>query len=212
MAQVFVLLDETIGHMHGKAMVPEVEELEIVNRKTYTGDKKSYKPYGVGKDEPAVLNPFFQGYRYHLTGLHHGPTSSSTEDPQMCQDLIERLLNKIDAHKDDLESNEEYMLDDADVCIISYGSASMAVKEAIGKLRAEGIKAGLFRPITLWPSPEKRIAELGKKFDKIVVVELNMGQYAEEIERVIHRTPAKLNKANGRAIEPSAIVTKVKEL
>ncbi len=213
MAQVFVLLDETIGHMTGKAMVPNKEDLEIINRKVYTGDKASYKPYGVGPDEPAVLNPFFQGYRYHVTGLHHGPTSSSTEDPEVCQALIERLLNKIDNHKADLESNEEYMMDDAEVCIISYGSASMSCKEAINKLRAEGIKAGLFRPITLWPSPDKRIKELGEKFkDKILVVELNMGQYAEEVERIIHRTPVKLNKANGRAIEPSAIVAKVKEL
>lgn len=212
MAQVFVLLDETIGHMTGKAVVPNKEDLKIINRKTYTGDKKSYKPYDVAQDQPAVLNPFFQGYRYHLTGLHHGPTGFPTEDPKLCQDLIERLLNKIDAHKADLESNEEYMLDDAEIAIIAYGSASMAVKEAINKLRAEGIKAGLFRPITLWPSPDKRIKEIGEKFKKVLVVELNMGQYSQEVERIIHRQPATLFKANGRAIEPSAIVTKVKEL
>lgn len=212
MAQVFVLLDETIGHMHGKAMIPDLESLKIENRKEYTGDKKSYKPYEVAGDQPAVLNPFFKGYRYHLTGLHHGPTGFPTEDPKLCQDLIERLLNKIDAHRDDLESNEELQLEDADVAIIAYGSASMAVKEAIKKLRADGVKAGLFRPITLWPSPEKRIAEIGEKYKKVLVVELNMGQYSEEVERIIRRKPATMFKANGRPIEPDAIVAKVKEL
>lgn len=212
MAQVFVLLDETIGHMHAKAVLPDLKDIKIVNRKEYTGDKATYKPYDVGKNEPAVLNPFFRGYRYHLTGLHHGPTGFPTEDPKLCQDLIERLLGKIDTNQSDLESNEEFMLEDADVAIIAYGSASMAVKEAIKKLRKEGVKVGLFRPITLWPSPEKRIKAIGEKYKKILVVELNMGQYLQEIERIIKRTVPSLNKANGRPIEPDAIVAKVKEL
>ena len=213
MTTVMVLLDETIGHMHGKAVLPDVEEVKagIVKRKEFTGDPKDYKPYGVGPDEPAVLNPFFKGYHYHITGLHHGPTGFPTEDAKMCQDLIERLLRKIEAHVDEIESYEEYMLDDADIMILCYGSVALAAEEAIKRLREEGIKVGMFRPITLWPSPEKKMKELAEKFDKILVPELNMGQYATEVERVMKKPFVQLNKANGRPISPAEIIEKIKE-
>jgi 2-oxoglutarate ferredoxin oxidoreductase subunit alpha len=215
MTPVFVLLDETLGHMHGKAMLPDLEEVQksVVKREVFKGDPKDYKPYEAKKDKPAVLNPIFKGYRYHITGLHHGPTGFPTEDEHICQYNIERLMNKIRAHHEDLVKYEEYMLDDAEVCIIAYGSISRAAKEAVIKLRSEGIKAGLFRPITLWPSPKKRLRELAKEFDKIFVTELNMGQYLQEIQRVMKRDDFQtLHKANGRPIAPLEMVAKVKEM
>ena len=133
MKPVFVRLDETLGHMHGKALLPDLEEVQksIVNRKVFEGDPKDYKPYEAGPTEPAILNPFFKGYRYHVTGLHHGPSGFPTEDGEMCQYNISRLMNKIRAHHEDLVRYEEYMLDDAEVCIIAYGSISRAAKEAV---------------------------------------------------------------------------------
>jgi 2-oxoglutarate ferredoxin oxidoreductase subunit alpha len=215
MQPVFVLLDETIGHMHGKAMIPTAESVkaEIKPRKVFEGDPKDYKPYGVGEDEPAVLNPMFKGYRYHYTGLHHDADGFPTEEIETCRKLIDRLFKKVDAHKDEIELNEEYMLDDADILLIGYGSASLAIKEAINRLREEGIKVGMFRPITLWPSPEERLYELGQKFDKVLSVELNQGQYLEEIQRAMGRKDIeKLTKTNGRPFSPNDIIEKVKEV
>jgi 2-oxoglutarate ferredoxin oxidoreductase subunit alpha len=213
MTPVFLLLDETLGHMQGKATIPDVEELEIVKREEFSGDPKDYKPYGQDMDKPAVLNPFFKGYRYHITGLHHGPTGFPTEDGEQCEFNIERLMGKINKNREDIISYEEYRLDDAEVCIIAYGSISRGAKEAVEKLRKDGIKAGLFRPITIWPSPAKKLKEIGEKFDKILVTELNMGQYLEEIQRVTKRDDFKtLHKANGRPIAPSEMVEKVKEM
>jgi len=213
MTPVFVLLDETLGHMQGKAVLPEIDELEIVKREEFSGDPKEYLPYQVPMNKPAVLNPFFKGYKYHITGLHHGPTGFPTEDAEQCEFNIERLVGKINANADDIVSYEEYKLDDAEVCIIAYGSISRGAKEAVEKLRDEGIKAGLFRPITIWPSPEKKLKEIGEKFEKIFVTELNMGQYLEEIQRVMKRDDFKtLHKANGRPIAPSEMVAKVKEM
>ena len=213
MQPVFVLLDETIGHMSGKAIIPDIEEVEAqrVYRKRFDGDKKDYKPYAVADDEPAVLNPMFEGYRYHFTGLHHGPTGHPTEDADTCDALMKRLFKKVDAHTDELELNEEYMLDDADIMIIAYGSVSLGVTEAINRLRAEGIKVGMFRPKTIWPSPAKRINELMNKFDKVLVTELNMGQFADEVQRVSGRSNFDtLFKVNGRPLSPLEIIEKVK--
>lgn len=213
MQPVFVLLDETIGHMSGKAIIPDLEEVQAskISRKRFDGDKKDYKPYGVGPDEPAVLNPMFEGYRYHFTGLHHGPTGHPTEDADTCDALMKRLFNKVDAHLDELELNEEYMLEDADIMIIAYGSVSLGVTEAINRLRKEGIKVGMFRPLTIWPSPAKRIKELMTRFDKVLVAELNMGQFSDEVQRVSGRSNFDtLFKVNGRPLSPLEIIEKVK--
>ncbi len=217
MTPVFVLLDETLGHMVGKAVLPDKEEVErnIVNRRVYEGDPTTYEPYNVPADEPAILNPFFKGYRYHITGLHHGPTGFPTEDAKLCQELIDRLFNKILSKKDEIITYEEFMIDDADILVIAYGSVSLAVKETIKDLREEGIKVGLFRPITLWPSPEEKINELCNKFDKVLVTEMNKGQYFKEIQRASGRkaeTFATLFKANGRPISPIEIKNKIREM
>ena len=218
MQPVIVLLDETLGHMHGKAMIPSKEDVAagIKPRVEFTGDPKDYKPYGVGADEPAVLNPMFKGYRYHFTGLHHDAMGFPTEEIETCRKLIQRLEDKVMMHTDELELNEEFMVDDLeknDVLIIAYGSVSLAAKEAIKHLRAQGIKAGLFRPITLWPSPAKQIKHFTDKIKNVLCVELNIRQYTEEVERVSGRLDIEgLYKVNGRAISPYEIVEKVKEV
>jgi 2-oxoglutarate ferredoxin oxidoreductase subunit alpha len=220
MQPVIVLTDETIGHMHGKAIIPTLEEVQkgIVPRKTFDGPAEEYRPYGVGEDEPAVLNPMFKGYRYHFTGLHHDAKGFPTEEIETCRKLIQRLEDKVMNHTDELELNEEFMLDDFDgsegeVLIIAYGSVSLAAKEAIRHLRKDGIKAGLFRPITLWPSPAERIKHFTDMTKNVLCVELNIRQYTEEIERVSGRLDLEgLYKVNGRAISPYEIVNKVKEV
>ncbi|MEA2027899.1 MAG: 2-oxoglutarate synthase subunit alpha [Campylobacterota bacterium] len=220
MQPVFVLTDETLGHMHGKAMIPTVEEVKkgIVPRKTFDGAPEDYRPYECGPTEPATLNPMFKGYRYHFTGLHHDGKGFPTEEIETCRKLIQRLEDKVMAHTDEIELNEEFMMDDLDgsdgeVLIIAYGSVSLAAKEAIRHLRADGIKAGLFRPITLWPSPADTIKKHTDKIKNVLCVELNIRQYTEEVERVSGRLDIEgLYKVNGRALSPYEIVEKVKEV
>ena len=220
MQPVFVLTDETLGHMHGKAMIPTVEEVKagIVPRKKFDGNPEDYRPYECGPTEAATLNPMFEGYRYHFTGLHHDGKGFPTEEITTCRKLIQRLEDKVMAHTDELELNEEFMLDDfngedGEVLIIAYGSVSLAAKESIRHLRKDGIKAGLFRPITLWPSPADRIKHFTDMTKNVLCVELNIRQYTEEVERVSGRLDIEgLYKVNGRAISPYEIVEKVKEV
>jgi len=216
MQPVIVLTDETLGHMHGKAMIPTLEEVKagIVPRKTFDGAPEDYYPYECEHDEPAVLNPMFEGYRYHFTGLHHDKNGFPTEEIETCRKLIQRLEDKVELHKDEIELNEEFMMDDADVMIVAYGSVSLAAKEAIRDLRKDGIKAGLFRPITLWPSPAEKIKSYTDKIKNVLCVELNIAQYTAEVERVSGRIGEikGLYKVNGRAISPAEIVAKVKEV
>jgi len=215
MQPVIVLLDETIGHMHGKADIPTVEDVEagVVPRKRFDGKPEDYFPYQCEHDEPAVLNPMYEGYRYHFTGLHHDKNGYPTEEIETCRKLIQRLEDKVALHEDEIESYEEFMMDDAEIMIIAYGSVSLAAKESIRHLRKDGIKAGLFRPITVWPSPATKIKEHTDKIEKVLVVELNIGQYHSEIQRAAARLDIEgLFKVNGRPISPYEIVSKVKEL
>ncbi|MCF6310032.1 MAG: 2-oxoglutarate synthase subunit alpha [Sulfurimonas sp.] len=215
MQPVIVLLDETIGHMHGKADIPTIEDVEagIVPRKRFDGAPEDYFPYECGPTEPAVLNPMFEGYRYHFTGLHHDKNGFPTEEIETCRKLIQRLEDKVEVHKNEVESYEEFMMDDAEIMIVAYGSVSLAAKESIRHLRKEGIKAGLFRPITIWPSPAEKIKEYTDKIEKVLVVELNIGQFHSEVQRAAARLDIEgLFKVNGRPISPYEIVNKVKEL
>jgi len=220
MQPVIVLTDETLGHMHGKAMLPTVEDVKagIVPRKTFDGAPEDYRPYQCGPTEAATLNPMFKGYRYHFTGLHHDAKGFPTEEIETCRKLIQRLEDKVMAHQDEIELNEEFMLDDfngeeGEVLIIAYGSVSLAAKESIRHLRKDGIKAGLFRPITIWPSPAERIKHFTDMTKNVLCVELNIRQYTEEIERASGRLDLEgLYKVNGRAISPHEIANKVKEV
>ncbi|RUM61260.1 MAG: 2-oxoacid:acceptor oxidoreductase subunit alpha, partial [Sulfurimonas sp.] len=215
MQPVFVLLDATLGLMHAKATIPTLEEVKagIVPRKQFNGPAEDYFPYECKPDEPAVLNPMFEGYRYHFTGLHHDKNGFPTEEIETCRKLIQRLEDKVALHEDEVESYEEFMMDDADFMIIAYGSVSLAAKEAIRHLRADGIKAGLFRPITIWPSPAEKIKEYTDKIDKVLVVELNIGQFHSEVQRASSRLDIDgLFKVNGRPLSPHEIVSKVKEI
>ncbi len=215
MQPVIVLLDETIGHMHGKAILPTVEDVKagIVPRKVFTGPAEEYFPYQCEHDEPATLNPMYTGYRYHFTGLHHDKNGFPTEEIETCRKLIQRLEDKVALNEDEVESYEEFMMDDAEIMIVAYGSVSLAAKESIRHLRADGIKAGLFRPITIWPSPAAKMKEYADKIEKVLVVELNIGQFHSEVQRATSRLDIEgLFKVNGRAISPHEIVSKVKEL
>lgn len=214
MTPVFLMMDETIGHMYGKTYIPDLEEVKkmTINRREFSGSPKDYKPYEVKDDEGAILNPFFKGYRYHITGLHHGPLGFPSEDAVNGQKLIDRLFNKIESKEDYICKNEELDLDSADIAVIAYGSTSLAVKEAMIELKKQGKKVGLFRPITIWPSPKKRLKEIGEKYKKIIVIELNKGQYVEEVERILGRKVEFMGQANGRPIAPNQIIDRIKEM
>ena len=76
---------------------------------------------------------------------------------------------------------EEYMMEDAEYCVVAYGIASRVAKNAVVAARAEGIKVGLIRPITLWPFPKKALAKAADQVKSFITVELSMGQMIEDV-------------------------------
>jgi len=211
---VIFLMDEIVGHLRESIEIPEENELEIINR-TIPEDPANAAPAYSCKDGELIptMAPFGYGQRYNITGLIHGDDGFPTNSTAIADAQVKRLIAKIDNNLDDILDWEEKDLDNADVCIVCYGGTARSVYSAIETLRAEGKKVGLFRPITVWPFPAKRMKEISEKVEKIVVVEHNNGQLLLEVERVI-KGNCKLDflgKVNGTVLTPDEVIAKVKE-
>lgn len=210
---VVLLLDEVLGHMSERLEIPDPQTLEIVNRTKPTSPTDEYLPYKAQKNHVPDLADFFEGYRYHVTGLTHDETGFPTENPEISQALIERLTSKIEANLEVIQKYEEYQTQDAEIVICAYGSVARSAQVAVMDARKKGMKVGLFKPLTLWPFPRKRIAEIASKAKTILVPELNMGQIVGEVERVSKTASVvALNKANGQLITPDEIVDKLNQI
>jgi 2-oxoglutarate ferredoxin oxidoreductase subunit alpha len=211
---VILMPDEVVGHMRERIEIPNADELEIFDRlKPVEGE--DYIPYGVREgDLVPRMAGFGEGYRYHITGLFHDDMGFPTNSTVKAGVKINRLMAKITDNLEDLISYDEYLMDDAEIMIVAYGSTARTAKNAINKLRAEGIKVGMLRPITIWPYPVEATLARAKQVNKVLVVEHNLGQLMLEVERVV-KSEAELHflgRADGDVFVPSDIVKKVKEV
>lgn len=211
---VILLMDEVVAHMRERIEIPNEDEIEIINRKKPESGLDKYNPYEVKEGEyVSPMAAFGDGYRFHVTGLIHDKTGFPTTNPKLAEELVNRLVNKVEDNIDDIVTYEEYKLDDADIAIVAYGGTARSVKSAVNAGREENIKVGMFRPITMWPFPKKQIEELAKKVKKVIVVEMNMGQYFLEVDRIAgkHTEVKKYGRVNGELITPDEILKIIKE-
>jgi len=211
---VQVVYDEIVGHMRERIVFPEPGELEVIDRTAPTDGPETYKPYDASKGQVPPLAAFGSGYKFHVTGLNKAADGFPTTKAELVDAEERRQVNKVEDNAADIESNEEYLTEDAEVLVLAYGSTARSARYAVNELRKEGVKAGLFRPITLWPFPVKRVAALAKQVKGIVVPELNLGQMILEVERVVKGDCqlAGVNRVDGEPINPGQIIAKVKEV
>ncbi len=211
---VVLLMDEVIGHMKETVDTQKFKNPEIWNRKKPKVSPQEYLAYKPEEDDVPALADFGDGYRYHVTGLMHDYTGFPNTNPDVCEELIERLIRKVKRRAKELEKNEEFMLEDAEFAVVAFGSTARSAKLAVKLAREKGIKVGLFRPITLWPSPEESLYRLASRVKAILVPEVNMGQYVLEVERATKgQCPIfRLNKANGQMIYPFEILEKIEQM
>lgn len=209
---VVILMDEVIGHLREAVNLEEYKDVEIIER-PMPEDKENYLPYKHIENEVAPLAPFGKGFRFHVTGLVHNEKGLPTNDPKIAEKLIKRLVDKIENNKKDIVMFQEKDTEGGDVLLISFGSTARACEAAAEELKKEGIKVGLFRPITIWPFPDERLKEIYPRFKKIFVVEMNRGQLYYEIDRIVKGNikVEKINKANGEFFTPWEVIRKVKE-
>lgn len=180
---VIVMSETTIALMREKLVIPDPEEIEIVQRTKPSVPPDEFLPFQAGPDEVPPLPAFGDGYRILHSLNPHDERGSIHWDPDVFETLYRRITRKITAHYDDIVRTESFYLDDARIAVIAYGSECRSALEAVELARARGIKAGMLKLATVWPVPEREIAALARHCPTVLAVEMNLGKYAREIER-----------------------------
>ncbi|MBL7108392.1 MAG: 2-oxoacid:acceptor oxidoreductase subunit alpha [Candidatus Cloacimonetes bacterium] len=211
---VILLLDEILGHMRESVVLPPKDKLKIINRITPSVPPEWYEHY---KPNPKYISPlasFGEGYRFHITGLAHDKNGFPTRIRHEIKDLMDRLLNKITDNLNDIIQIEAFEMDDAKIAVFAVGVVARSAKEAVKRARNNGIKAGLLRPLTIWPFPDKDVTMILKNTKAVIIPEMNQGQLINEVKRVSsfgqHSKYIKIQKYDGTVITPDEIYEKIK--
>ncbi len=196
-----VLSDEVCGHITGAVNLRE--NVEIENRKK--PESSEYLPFKADETLVPPMAAAGEGYRFHITGLTHNAMGYPVTSAEVQQELVTRLVDKVEKRKDEIVEFESFMMDDADVCVVAYGSEAGSAKKAVKLAREKGIKAGLLRPKVLWPLCD---FEILSKMKKVLVVELNSGQLYSDVKWWNKNTKL-LSGYGGRVHTPTEILKEV---
>ena len=210
---VVLLYDQVIAQLSETVALNNSGKVNCAERKWASGPRADYKPYAADSGGiPAMARPG-AGYRVHTTGLTHGEDGFPTQNPEAVTRNLSRLFTKLERHRDVIDSCETLRCDDADVVIVAIGISARAATRAVTTCRAQGLKVGLFRPITLWPFPETQLRQATAKARAVLVPEMNTGQLRLEVERVLGGKPVEgLHLFSGEAIAPADIAARAAAL
>ncbi len=209
---VILLSDEVLGKAHMDVEIPEPGSYDVYWEKTNEIKDLNIYDRKIGENPPRI--DFFHGYPIHIDSLEHDAHGWPSFDAKTVDKMQKLRMQKIYQNLDDIIKYKEYFLDDAEVLVFSFGISARAALAAVKTAREQGIKAGLFQALTVWPFPSAALRERFKKTKKVLTVELNMGQMKYEVERVAPADVEKqtLLRANGMPFTPDEVLNAIKEL
>lgn len=211
---VILLMDEVIGHMREKIELPDdYSDFPQAERKQPDCAPEDFKAYATDESLVPAMPAFGSGYRWHVTGLVHDETGFPKGTPAATLAAANRQRTKLENNLDDIVQVENYRMEDADFAVVAFGGAARTAYETVDMARAEGLKVGLVRPVTIWPFAEAQMKELAGRVKGILVHELNCGQYVHEIERAVNgKVPVSLYaKYDNEPATPSQLLEEVKK-
>jgi len=209
---VILLMDEVIGHMRERVVLPDPGTIERVERPGTTVPPEWYKPYENFPSDVPPLIPFGDGYRYHITGLHHDERGYPTTRLDEIRPWLERIFRKIERSLSDILLYDGYNIEDADTLVIAYGATARSARHAVELARKRGRKVGLLKLKTLWPFAEEVVEHAAARLHHIVVPEMNLGQLVLEVERVVGRHKVRrVTQADGEMVQPAEILAAIEE-
>lgn len=150
----------------------------------------------------------------HKNKRKHNVISSLYLTPQKLENLTLKRYKKYEKIKESEQLAEEYLLDDADIILVSYGASSRISKSAVDMARKQGIKAGVIRPITLWPFPIKFIQKYIKQANKFLCVEMSMGQMVDDVRIAVNglKPVYFYGRTGGIIPTPNEVLNEIKRL
>lgn len=205
---VILLLDEAVGHMREKLVIPEQGKLEIVDRlRTSLGKGVDYHPYLPREDGRLPMSDFGGEHRYNVTGLFHDMWGFPSNNPKVVNELLRHLVDKIDNNIHEITRYKEHFMDDAEYVFVSYGSSARSAIHLAKTRRARGEKIGVLELQSIWPFPKELVREKCEGAKAVLVVEMNMGQVMAQVKAAV-RKPSRVflaNRIDGQLITPSDI-------
>ena len=212
---VIILSDEIVGHMTERVVIPDADELRFAPRRGTKPKPENFMPYNPDKDGVPPMVYAGEGYHLHATGLTHDEYGYPVISAEAQERLVQRIVHKIRHNAENIVRVEELQLKDAEIVIVSYGCAARTARAAVEAARAEGLRVGLLRLITIWPFAESIIKELAKQpfVRAFVVAEINCGQIAYEVERCAAGAAETIlvGLMGGRVFSPNELLRAVRE-
>ena len=210
---VLLMMDECVGHMTEKVVIPPAEAIAVEPRRLTTRPPADYLPYRWNGDPAPEFARAGDGYRFHTTGLTHderGYPAMNVESQERC---VRHLMEKIRGSAGDLTRVDEEGTADADVVVVSYGITARVAREAVRLAARDGLRVGTLRLAIVWPFPEHRIRDLAGRVGAMVVPEINYGQMVREVERAAagRTRVVGVPHAGGAVHDPEAIAAAIRE-
>jgi len=210
---VTILYDEVVGHLIES--VELIDAPDLIEREWAQEPREEFKPYAAANGQVQPMARPGDGYRTHMTGLTHGEDGFPSQDPKTVTAMMKRLLGKLDHRREEIDSFKRLFCEDVEVLVVAIGITARAAQRAVVEARQQGIKAGLFRPVTLWPFPETPFQTTLTGVSHILVPEMNAGQLTLEVERLCQSTDvviSRLNRIDGQPIAPAEILNQINGL
>jgi 2-oxoglutarate ferredoxin oxidoreductase subunit alpha len=205
---VIILLDEAIGHMREKLVIPEEGELPIVDRlRTSVGKGVDYHPYLPREDGRLPMSDFGDVHRFNVTGLFHDMWGFPSNNPKVVNELLHHLVDKIENNVHSITRYKEHYLDDAEFVMVSYGSAARSAIHLAKNRRKKGEKIGVLELQSIWPFPSALVREKCAGAKGVIVVEMNMGQVMAQVKAAVDKPDRVFltNRIDGKLITPTDI-------
>jgi 2-oxoglutarate ferredoxin oxidoreductase subunit alpha len=207
---VFIATDKEMVSTSITVRTDAFESLPVRPRETVP-EAGEFIPYRIEKtDEVAPVSPFGGPHLVRFTASSHDQQGYLTKNPRAVGSLNEHLSAKIEAHLDEISQVRADLQEGADTLLVSYGISAQGMEAAAETARGKGIKVSTLTVLTLWPVPEASIRKALEGIRRVVVAELNSGQYRREIERLKqdHQEVIGVNRLDGELIAPEEILGK----
>ena len=205
----------SLALMRERLEIPDASTIPVVNRKRTTKHPSEYLPF---KAESEFGVPDFAelgtGYRVIHSINPHDERGDIEWEPHAFERLYKRITGKIRENRKKISTTQRFMLEDAEIALIAFGSEVRPCLDAVHAAREKGIKAGVLKLDAPWPIPEEAIAETAAGANAVVTVEMNIGRYAGEVERIVCgkcRT-ARATKNLGTPHTPDEILSVIEEV
>ena len=185
---VMILSDGMLGQMMEPVVLPEPKEVD--------NDSKEWAACG------------------HKNQRKHNVVNSLYIDPATLEDLVKKRFERYAKVQAEEQMAEEYLVDDADIVLVAYGASARVSRSAVDMARKNGIKAGLIRPITLWPFPVDAIAKAAEHVPKFLTVEMSMGQMVDDVRLAVKcaRPVEFYGRTGGMIPTPMEVYNKIVEM